>query len=87
MGRAAARRHDPRDDFEEGHMALVWDELKDRFGVNTVEWKKKFEKEFMQQPHHVNKIPFFRQFMFENFNHILNHILCRYSHECKIRCN
>jgi hypothetical protein len=82
MGRAAARRaeYQEKEYFEEGHIAVVWDEFEDRFGVNSKGWKKKFDDAFMQQPHHVEKVPFFRKFLFENFNEILNHILCRYSH-------
>jgi hypothetical protein len=56
-GRAAARRaeYQEKDFFEEGHIAVVWDELEDRFGVNSKGWKKKFDDAFMQQPHHVER--------------------------------
>jgi hypothetical protein len=78
MGRAAARRYEEKDEFEEGHMPLVWDELHDRFGVNTKKWREKFETEFLQQPHAVGKVEFFRRFMNENFNGTINHLLCRH---------
>jgi hypothetical protein len=82
MGNAARRReqYKEKDPLEEGHISLVWDELQERFGVNTKVWKKKFDTEFMQQPHHVEKPEFFRKYLFENFNSTLNHILCRFSH-------
>jgi hypothetical protein len=79
MGRAAARRYQEKDDFEEGHISLVWDELEDRFGVNTKKWKEKFEADFLQQPHAVGRIGFFRKYMIENFNEPINHLLCRHS--------
>lgn len=80
MGRAAGRREQyaEKDPFEEGHITLVWDELQDRFGVNTKKWKEKFEAEFLQQPHAVGKVEFFRRYMIENFNGTINHLLCRH---------
>lgn len=79
MGRAAARRYEEKEDFEEGHMPLVWDELEVRFGVNTKKWKEKFEKQFLEQPHSMSRLRFFRAFMIENFNGPINHLLCRHS--------
>lgn len=76
MGRAA-RRYEEKEVLEEGHMALVWDELQDRFSINSGEWKKKFAAEFMKQPHSISKPEFFRKFLLENFNASLNHFLCR----------
>jgi hypothetical protein len=79
MGQVAARRHRDLEDFEEGHMQRVWDELHDRFHINSKEWKRKFEEEFLKQPHSISKVDFFRKYLVENFNGYLNHILCRYS--------
>lgn len=82
MGRAAARReyYEEKDAFEEGHIPLVWDELEERFGVNVKRWKEKFNKAFLEQPHAVSRVEFFRRFLIENFNNHLNHILCRNSY-------
>jgi len=79
MGRAASRRYEEKDEFEEGHMSLVWDELQDRFSINSKEWKQKFEAEFLKQPHSIRKIEFFRKFLIDNFNTSINHFLCRQS--------
>lgn len=76
MGRAA-KRYYQKEEFEEGHMTLVWDELEDHFKINSKEWKKKFEAAFLKEPHSVSKVDFFRKFLVDNFNHTLNHFLCR----------
>lgn len=78
MGQPARRRYEEPDYFAEGHTTLVWDELHDRFGVNTKKWKEKFEAEFLKQPNVVSKVEFFRKYMVDNFNWTINNLLCRH---------
>jgi len=65
-------------EFEEMHIAWVWEELHERFGFPLKEWKKQFAEYLDKQPSGRSEVvgAFFR-FGYECINPILNQILCR----------
>ena len=65
------------DDFQERHITIIWQELKERFGFNVKAWKQRFEDYFDKQPRTVSKAEAFYKFGSAEINMILNRILCR----------
>ncbi len=68
------------DNFEEIHVPLVWDELKDRFNFNIPGWKKLFAEYLSKQPRNTHELDAFLKFGTKFINPVLNEILCRESY-------
>ncbi|MFZ6013666.1 MAG: hypothetical protein ACOYXT_25225 [Bacteroidota bacterium] len=66
-------------DFEEMHIAMVWEELHLRFGFNIKEWKKLFLEYREKQPREMRVTGAFFRFGNQHINVLLNKILCRSS--------
>jgi hypothetical protein len=62
--------------FEEVHIKLVWAELKNRFGFNVPEWKKKYFAEWNKN-RADDEVSFFLVYMNKHINPLVNKILCR----------
>lgn len=70
-----ARQTEP--EFEEMHIAWMWEELHERFGFPIKEWKKKFTEYLDKQPRETTVVGAFLRFGSDNIEPILNQVLCR----------
>lgn len=78
MGQVERQQHKKsEDDFEEMHIAWMWEELHGRFGFPTKEWKQKFAEYQDQHPRERNTVSAFLLFGSAHIAPILNQILCR----------
>jgi len=69
--------HNIIDNFQEMHVALVWDEIHDRFGFNVQGWKKKFGDYLSKQQRTTHELDAFLKFGISELNPVLNLILVR----------
>ncbi len=65
------------DNFEEMHVNVVWDELKQRFSFNLVSWKNQFSGYLSKQPRNTHELDAFLKFGIDLINPVLNQILGR----------
>src|SRR5258708_33068817 len=65
------------DNFEEMHVKVVWEELKERFGFNIAFWKKRFSEYLTKQPRNTHELDAFLKFGVTFINPILNQTLGR----------
>lgn len=64
-------------DFQEGHISEVWDELKTRFGFDLKSWKKDFRAFLGTQSRNTPEADAFIVFGNRRINPVLNEILRR----------
>ena len=69
--------HNIIDNFQEIHVKMVWEELRDRFGFNIKDWKKKFADYLAKQQRNTHELDAFLKFGINDLNPVLNSILCR----------
>ena len=66
-----------RYNFEEMHIALVWKELKERFGFNIPAWKEDFDRYYTNRPRNISTEDAFLMYGSAFINDLLNKILMR----------